>query len=311
MAKQELRLRDRRKPRHFWADNELLDVFGPLIGPFGVLTYMVLARHTASGLYETKALPLRDLASETGLSKDTVKRAIDQLVDAGLVRVAREKAKTAAIYELFDVKDLAAALSVSEGDRLKAALEIRNCRPRRQPVAHGDTQAPMKKSGKAGGKLFFSSATPETELSPTAANLSPKPAKNGVPLNTQETRLQEDPPTPLAGGCEESSIATLSAARVAFVGVVNAVHTHLLGSRPLQSHLADGFEEWKRFRFGDLSVAELEMDDQTGDLVLHLATPDAKATLAGLAKYRATWEKALKQFFGRDVELCPRQREAA
>lgn len=116
-AREHCALRDRRKPGHFWADNELFDIFAPRIGPHGMLVYIALARE-CFGNYSAEKVSLRRLAEMTGISKDSVRRALGVLLDVGLILESRGRRQTASSYDLVDVKEL--AQTVSPRDRFPA-----------------------------------------------------------------------------------------------------------------------------------------------------------------------------------------------
>jgi hypothetical protein len=63
------KLRDRRQPGRFWADNEIIDVFGDDLGSHGILLYLTMARY-AFGNVDVK-MSLRDLAGAARMSKTT------------------------------------------------------------------------------------------------------------------------------------------------------------------------------------------------------------------------------------------------
>lgn len=267
-------------------------MFGPLIGPHGLLTYVAMTRHTSGGMYETQPLPLRKLAEETGLSKDTVKRAIDQLLDAKIIRLQRAKAKTAGIYELADLKELAAGMTVSEGDRLKAALHRRNSRPKKQSVAAGDS------------KPFFSMNAAETDLSPTAANLSPDAAKNEAPLNTQDTRLQDIPPYP-PRGVKKTSPGSINGET--WGRFRTALKIELQSAAPLskQTHMPQivaGEDDYDAC-FRDWWCAGSESAEDGEQTMLLTEAADPSRTLAGLAKYKSRIEKLMRAHFGAVVQV--------
>ena len=59
-----VRLRDRRRPGHYWQDNELIDVFQPVIGALAVNVYVNLTRDVYGG--ETRVrYSVRKLAKAT------------------------------------------------------------------------------------------------------------------------------------------------------------------------------------------------------------------------------------------------------
>lgn len=75
--------RDAREPGWFWADNELIDLYGPLIGAIGVAVYVTLARYAdAAG----RAFPsYQTIADRLGVSRPTVIKKIKQMEDLGLI----------------------------------------------------------------------------------------------------------------------------------------------------------------------------------------------------------------------------------
>ena len=194
MATQEkARLRDQRKPGWFWAENELFDVFQPLIGALGVSVYTAMCREARHG--EVR-LGFRELGVLSGVSKDTVARTMIKLVALGMVAEKKGAVKAVGSYELLDLKDAAAVglealkrlLSVSQGDRSSKASKL----VADPSVSQGDSL-----------KLSLS----ETDLSQKGANLS-LPAANlshtaDPYLNWKEDSREDlktkNPPTPLGG----------------------------------------------------------------------------------------------------------------
>lgn len=116
------RLRDRREPGHFWADNEIIDVFGDELGQNGISVYMTMSRHCYGA--EVR-MSLREIAAAARMSKDTVSRSMKVLVALGLVIETKGvRAKTVSTWALANVKALVQEYvrqSVSPRDRLIAA----------------------------------------------------------------------------------------------------------------------------------------------------------------------------------------------
>jgi len=114
------RLRDRREPGHFWADNEIIDVFGDELGQNGISVYMTMTRFCYG--VEVR-LSLRDIAAAARMSKDTVARSMKVLVALGLVIETKgARAKTVSTWSLANVKALVQEYvrqSVSPRDRLQ------------------------------------------------------------------------------------------------------------------------------------------------------------------------------------------------
>lgn len=78
------KVRDERKPGHHWADNEVMDLFGKRIGPFGYSVYMYICRYAGNGdgrCYKTQA----EIAAAFSISVDTVSRAVHRLIEVGLL----------------------------------------------------------------------------------------------------------------------------------------------------------------------------------------------------------------------------------
>src|SRR5260370_10705667 len=116
------RLRDRREPGHFWADNEIIDVFGDELGQNGISVYMTLTRFC----YGTEVkLSLREIGAAARMGKDKVRRAMKVLVALGLVIETKgARVKTESTWSLANVKALVQSYvsqSVSPRDRLIAA----------------------------------------------------------------------------------------------------------------------------------------------------------------------------------------------
>jgi DNA-binding transcriptional ArsR family regulator len=66
-----------------WQDNELYEVFQPLIGPHAVSVYATLTRRAYPG--QKIRYSVRDLAAKTGQSPATVSRSLEILEDGYLL----------------------------------------------------------------------------------------------------------------------------------------------------------------------------------------------------------------------------------
>jgi len=100
----QIRVRDSRKPGHCWQDNELYDVFQPIIGPMAMLVYLQMTRECYG---HTVEFSLRELGTASGVSKDTAQRALGILELIGMVRRTRAgSVHVPAQYELTDLKEL-------------------------------------------------------------------------------------------------------------------------------------------------------------------------------------------------------------
>lgn len=109
------KVRDERKAGHHWADNEVLDDFGPKIGPVGYAIYMFLARHAGNRSGKCTRSQ-QEIASAFGISRDTVNRHIPILVDTGLV-VVIESAGQPSEYILAEIEKYTPA---AKSDRVAA-----------------------------------------------------------------------------------------------------------------------------------------------------------------------------------------------
>lgn len=77
-----IKVRDTRRPGWFWIDNELLDIYGPNIGAYGLAVYMALGRVSRNGECKTT---VRQIAAMLDVSPQTAMRALDKLIESGLV----------------------------------------------------------------------------------------------------------------------------------------------------------------------------------------------------------------------------------
>jgi len=101
----DVKLRDQRKPGWCWQDNELYDAFGPVIGPNAVTVYT----HMTRNCYGTEIrCSSRELAASSGLSKDTVLRAMRVMERIRMLRVVAGGRGKVAECHLVDLKELAA-----------------------------------------------------------------------------------------------------------------------------------------------------------------------------------------------------------
>lgn len=100
----DVKLRDQRKPGHCWQDNELYDAFGPVIGPNAVLVYVQMTRNCWGTEIRSSS---RDLARDSGLSKDTVLRSMRAMERVGMLRSVGAGCRRVAEYNLVDLKELA------------------------------------------------------------------------------------------------------------------------------------------------------------------------------------------------------------
>jgi hypothetical protein len=99
-------VRDTRLPGHFWADNEVLDVYGEELGPHGFAAYMVLCRNATNGTGKCR-ISTRKLAKQLGMSAGGAFNALATVVRVGLARqTSRGDRTNPGVYVLADVKAL-------------------------------------------------------------------------------------------------------------------------------------------------------------------------------------------------------------
>jgi hypothetical protein len=98
--------RDNRQPRHFWADNEVFDIYGPKLGAHGFAVYMALAKHAMNNSGECRT-SMSKIAAQLGMSKGGVFNALAVILQLGLAKKVDEgDNRHCAAYVLADVKAL-------------------------------------------------------------------------------------------------------------------------------------------------------------------------------------------------------------
>lgn len=286
-----LYLRDNRKAGWFWAHNELIDVFAPLVGPYGVAVYVALVSRCKgnSAVVECSVRELENLwldpackGSRPALGRSSISRALSQLAAAGMIRVSREATRSrGAEYLLVDLPDLYRRLAPTDRERLVSRLEgLRD-----RSVPEGDTQEIhqplLKSSGKACVNPQFSTEIPGTHVSPTGTDVSP----TGT-LSIKDSKTINPIPTLPGGKGSESTFSPaqgpapdLKQYQAAWSGVVDDLVRHFLGFR---NSFADSHET---NLYADivsrLTLAGIRL--RAGQLVLVLRHPypaDAKQMLA-------------------------------
>jgi len=80
------RIRDHREPGHYWADNEVVDNYLPVIGAYGFAVYMLLTRFANHKTGQCDP-SLKTIATTLGISPPTAKKALDTLEAAGLITI--------------------------------------------------------------------------------------------------------------------------------------------------------------------------------------------------------------------------------
>jgi hypothetical protein len=133
----DFQVRDRRKPGHFWADNEVLDVFSEQLRAQGFAVYMMLTRRANNDTGECQ-ISVRVMAKQMGMSVGAVFSALKVICDLGLARkVFAGDNRNPAIYELADVK---ACVHLMNAD-LNAAFTLRT--PNKEKKDFYNTKPPI------------------------------------------------------------------------------------------------------------------------------------------------------------------------
>ena len=102
-AEQAFFIRDHRKTGWFWADNELIDLYGKKVGLEGIaLLYVYLCRHVWNSTQRCTKKQT-EIAEAFAVNRKRIQRHLAKLVDAGLVAVEQEGRADATSYILLDV----------------------------------------------------------------------------------------------------------------------------------------------------------------------------------------------------------------
>lgn len=84
-------IRDRRQSSWFWMDKDILDIHGSKIGPYGIAVYALLARYADN---KGHAFPsLNAMVKTLGMSRQSVVRTLEVLVNAGLISKGYRKSE--------------------------------------------------------------------------------------------------------------------------------------------------------------------------------------------------------------------------
>ena len=110
----EIPARGRPRGNFCWQQNELYDLFQPIIGATAHLIYTHLTRKAFDAKFRCS---VRELARRTGLSHSTVSRALAVLESVGLLRVRAGGGNRASEIELVDLESLARRLGATHNKR--------------------------------------------------------------------------------------------------------------------------------------------------------------------------------------------------
>jgi hypothetical protein len=79
-------VRDSRQPGHFWADNEIVDDYLPIIGAYGFAVYMLLCKYADAKTGQCDP-SVGGMAKRLQISPPTVKKALTTLEECGLISI--------------------------------------------------------------------------------------------------------------------------------------------------------------------------------------------------------------------------------
>ncbi|MGA3105296.1 MAG: helix-turn-helix domain-containing protein [Terriglobales bacterium] len=78
-------VRDQKEPGWFHIDNEIIDNYGPRVGPYALAVYTVLCRKCERSTQEVPNLSQRDIAVRIGISQAAVGTSLGKLEAVGLI----------------------------------------------------------------------------------------------------------------------------------------------------------------------------------------------------------------------------------
>lgn len=195
--------RDLRETHWSWFQDELLDVFAPLVGPFAVLVYISICRKIKANqavvqVSLSEIVKMWDAGGfQDTMSKTTVHRAFKLLVNAGLLEVLKPRTnREAAVYGLRSLPKLAEELTAERCDNIAMMLQYQKNRLRGdQKDFHNSL---LKSSGKACGKAPLSTEIAGTLEFPKRH--SGVPQGNPLLINKEVLKKEHKPPNPRGAG---------------------------------------------------------------------------------------------------------------
>jgi hypothetical protein len=89
----EIEVRDNRNGGYLWMDNEILEVYGPAIGPYGIALYAALAMHANDKREDGQIVwpAYETMADMTGMDRRSAIRAMKALQAVGLVYIPKRE----------------------------------------------------------------------------------------------------------------------------------------------------------------------------------------------------------------------------
>ncbi|HVJ09292.1 MAG TPA: hypothetical protein VM554_13000 [Acidisarcina sp.] len=183
-----------RKPGHAWQENELYDVYLPIIGRDATLVWSTMTRVSYGAEVDAS---LRELAELACMSKDSVSRALQVLLHLGMVRTRGRGPRACGRYLLADLKLLTIDLGgVFVRQRAAYALPEDVSGRLREQVATLLRSAQRKRSKTASVAQSDSAADARSDRSVALSGASVAPAGHALDNKTQNNKTTIPTPTP-------------------------------------------------------------------------------------------------------------------
>lgn len=338
------------------ADNEMVTVFAPLIGPYAFSVYHLLKQRSFLDV-EKRAISLLGISEALTISKDSAGNALETLKQFYLIEELPATATNKPPrYEVVHAKDAlvahpeirtwleASQCKKSEARILKSGRNKKTEDFPQNPQSHPEFRTRVKtkrilKSGRSASEIQDGDGRNSGRSHPEFRMLNkeevlkdkvqiqdntPLPPLQGGETNPSEAQekprknydiVSGIPPIRdiLAGMMQdfkgEKSGAAVpddrSPRQLALI-FLDELHEQFARAFSVQKKgidWEDPLEAWQRC-FDHVRVGEVEADG--AQWVVILETPRPKDLVVGLVKYRAKVQLAMKQAFGREVQLVPR-----
>jgi hypothetical protein len=313
----EVKLRDKRRPGHCWQDNELYDVFQPIVGAQAVSVYVNLTRDCYG---ETRvSYTLRKLADAMSVSRAAVWRNLAVLESVGVLRLIRGKGSGESSCELCDLKDAAEALGgVYNSRRSSFVLPEEKLAELRARVASVRESMQGKRQPEAvpvcvsqrDANSEESLAAPESRRDANGAGRDASVSLLAAAIDLCKEEEKECPPTPQRGVEEKPAAPRRLATPIdaaAFSRFRLKLKQELCDAMPLgkQQHmptLVPGAEDFDSC-FRDWWFVAFRPRGPGEPWLVETDSPDPELTRRGLEKYRQRVERLMVRHFGAIVQV--------
>ena len=301
------RRKDRKSP-FFLIGSEIAEVFLPIIGRdcFTIYAYLV-SRHFKNPELEHSILGLKEV---TGMGTSTVCRSLEIPARLGLIQLIRRGGSQKSKCRLPKTEEVAERLgAIYQKSELSWSLpkEAKQClQARIEAIRQRQQGKGTKRASNAcgNGRNLVSQRNAGVPLE--KRQRVTRETQTGSNLLREEVRSKENSETQKDNGKDKSSPDEdepdgLKWARAKFVGAINEWEDWLFDtSRRPVPYLANGAADAQKFGFKSLAV---EAARRRGDgLVLTLSANNPAAARDGLDKYRKSFSKCLRKWFGCEVD---------